>query len=210
MQRGDDYLLSHLPPPSRPLPDTWRGSTYGGRARRGRVFIRHTQNTSCQKACVHDRGVSRELWCSGATLHLFIFFGHGESDLIGRTREDEMSVAASVWTEKKICCMMVKEKGFLSCKVCLWHFPFDPHSHAHVQQICLVLPNRTSTFEPHMRKNKPCYEERFVPASSSASAVILKEVTTVKKTHLFVHLDHFIRNKNGKQCCSVLNWQNRT
>lgn len=123
MQRGDDYLLSHLPPPSSPLPDTWRGSTYGGRARRGRVFIRHTQNTSCQKACVHDRGVSRELWCSGATLHLFIFFGHGESDLIGRTREDEMSVAASVWTEKKSVVWWSKKRGFYLVKFACDIFP---------------------------------------------------------------------------------------
>lgn len=39
----------------------------------------------------------------------------------------------------------------------------------------------------------------------------LKKWQLLKK-HIFsfVHLVCFIQNKNGKQCCSVLNWQNRT
>ncbi len=61
-----------------PLPDAWIGSTYG--EEQGVAgFIRHTQNTLCQKACVHDGGVFGGTSAVMLRCHPSIF-GLGEPD----------------------------------------------------------------------------------------------------------------------------------
>lgn len=100
MQRGDDYLLFHLFFSS--LPDTVRGSAYG--EEQGVAgFIRHTQNTLCQKACVHGGVVLGNVSCDVKESPFLIWHWRVRSDQIG-TEKTKMLVAAFLF-ELQICYM---------------------------------------------------------------------------------------------------------
>lgn len=88
MQRGDDYLLSHLFFLS-PL-SPWhleQGSTYGEEQRLGRVYKAHTEHFVPESMCARRGGGLGSVSCD-AKVPPFIIFGLSESDL--KDRWDEM------------------------------------------------------------------------------------------------------------------------
>lgn len=83
-------------------------------------FIRHTQNTLCQKACVHNGGVLRGASAVMLRSHPSIF-GLGESD---RSRsediQDKMLLAASVSTENLASDARIKQVFTSGCRKALF------------------------------------------------------------------------------------------